>query len=291
MANRVFDRRFGKAFLESAPQTPGVYRFLDEAGAVVYVGKAKNLRRRLSQYRNAKRLKRHKKMREIVASAARVDWSEFPTHLEACLEEARLIQSLRPRWNIAGAFHFLYPMIGLSFDCGNFHFCYTTQPEAMGKHVPGVRFHGAFRSRHITREAFHSLMELLRFVGHSSPVNRHRSKVRYSHHYVFRQLPESWRSDWDRFFRGESKDALSELILALTENAGARRSPKKIQKLLNTLVRFWKHEALPLKRARASSGYEAYPVAQADRDFVFLKHRFREERGIATAGAGPSTPR
>jgi hypothetical protein len=277
VAKRTFDRRLGEDALEQAPSTPGVYRFFNEAGAVIYVGRAKNLRRRLSQYRNAKRRKKHLKMREIVADAARVEWAACASHLDACLEEARLIQTLRPKWNIAGAFHFLYPMIGLADDVGNFHFCYTTSPEQLREHVPGVRFHGAFRSRQLTREAFFALMELLRFVGHSSPKNKHRSKVRFSHHYIFRQLPEGWIRSWDAFFRGESRDALAELILALTENAGARRSPKKIQKLLNALARFWRHEIAPLRKAREVARFTGYPVPQSERDFIFLRYRHQSQ--------------
>jgi hypothetical protein len=277
VATRSFDRRFGKELLSAVPKGAGVYRFYDETEVVIYVGKAINLRRRLSQYRNAKRIKKHHKMREIVKHAVRFDWTECSSHLDACLEEARAIQRLRPKWNISGAFHFLYPMIGLRFDGGNLHFCYTTSPDAMAEDVGGLlEFHGAYRSRYRTREAFFALMELLRFVGHSSPKNKHRSKVRFSHHYVFRQLPEDWRASWGAFFRGESRDALAELVLALTENAGARRSPKKIQALLNSLAQFWRHEIVPLRKARASSGFLNYPVPQAERDLIFLRQRHQE---------------
>jgi excinuclease ABC subunit C len=48
---RAFDRRLGDDFLATVPRSPGVYRVLDAGGVVVYVGKAVNLRRRLSRYR------------------------------------------------------------------------------------------------------------------------------------------------------------------------------------------------------------------------------------------------
>src|SRR5688500_8733930 len=108
---KKFDRKFGVEFLPNLPACPGVYRVLNDEGQTVYVGKAKNLRRRLAQYRNAKRCKAHRKMRSIIGDAAKIEWEIYPSDLEACLQEAKLIQTLRPRWNVAGAFAFLYPLV------------------------------------------------------------------------------------------------------------------------------------------------------------------------------------
>src|SRR4051812_47502370 len=113
---RSFDRKFGTEFLAQVPTCPGVYQVHDDAGALIYVGKAKNLKRRLSQYRNAKRRKKHVKMRSIVQGAARIEWVRCQTEAEACLIETRLIQEHRPRWNVVGAYSFLYPMIGIRIE-------------------------------------------------------------------------------------------------------------------------------------------------------------------------------
>ena len=69
MAVRSFDRKFGADFLASLPDSPGIYLVYDGAGELIYVGKAKNLKRRLAQYRNTQRLKKHRRMRGIVAAA------------------------------------------------------------------------------------------------------------------------------------------------------------------------------------------------------------------------------
>ena len=87
------------------PTTPGIYRIFNVAGELIYVGKAKNLRRRLGQYKNAKRTKKHRKMRLIVSEADRVETEDCSSDLDAYLLEAKLIQELRPKWNTAGAFH------------------------------------------------------------------------------------------------------------------------------------------------------------------------------------------
>lgn len=262
-----FDKKFGKTLLKGLPTTPGVYFFHDTEGALIYVGKAKNLRRRLGQYRNAKRRKKHARMRAIVAEAGELRIEPCETEMAASLLEARLIQLHRPRWNVAGAFYFLYPMVGLNWNAGILHLCYTTEPDAF----PEFAFHGAYRSRHLTKDAFFALAELLAYVGHRERGRSHCRIRRYSYVLSFRQLPEDWFALWGLFLRGESRQAVEELILALVENAGARQAPRKIQEHLDAIKRFWRHEAAPLARARKTAAFEEYPVSQKERDILFLK--------------------
>ena len=69
---RLFDRKFGPGFLSGVPAAPGVYRLFDDAGVLLYVGKAGNLRRRLGQYRATTRRKPDRKRRALVRAAARI---------------------------------------------------------------------------------------------------------------------------------------------------------------------------------------------------------------------------
>ena len=113
---RLFDRKFGLGFLSGVPPAPGVYRLFDDAGVLLYVGKAGNLRRRLGQYRATTRRKPDRKRRALVRAAARITWEVCESPLAAALAEIRLIQSLRPRRNVASAFPFLYPFVGVLED-------------------------------------------------------------------------------------------------------------------------------------------------------------------------------
>ena len=79
---------------------------------------------------------------------------------------------------------------------------------------------------------------------------------------------------WRGFFGGNSHDAMEELVMALIENAGARRAGRDIQKSLNSLKLFWRHESSVLSRARSQMKYDTYPVPQKERDFLFLKRRY-----------------
>src|SRR5215831_10535219 len=273
MAIRSFDRKFGAEFLESLPGSPGVYLVYDQQDELIYVGKAKNLNRRLSQYRNALRRKRYLRMRSIVKEAARIEIQCAETHLDACLTEAMLIQTHRPRWNIVGAYSFLYPLIGIRSANGNTEFCMTTTPDAILNKCPGFEFHGAFRSRRITGDAFFALMRLLKFVGHLNPSSRRSRMPRYSYLFSFRRLPLGWAGIWAGFYKGESALAMEELILKLVENTGARRRRNTVQEHLDEVKRFWRHEVLTLAKVRKATGYTEWPVPQYQRDLLFLCYK------------------
>lgn len=268
---RIFDRKFGDGFLAGVPPAPGIYRLYDAAGALIYVGKAGNLRRRLAQYRACRRTKKDRKRRGLVRSAARIEWQVCTSELEASLTEVGLIQTLRPRHNIAAAFPFLYPFIGIQIDDPDTRFCLTTSPEAFAT----FDLHGAFRSREITREAFFALMRLFRLVAHPTARRRnHRLSVpRHSHVYTFRRFPRDWPEAWKALLRGASRTALEELSLRLLDSAGARARGAAIEADLRALERFFRAEASTLAAAIAATRYVGYPVPQRDRDALFLRHR------------------
>jgi predicted GIY-YIG superfamily endonuclease len=273
MAMKNFDKKFGEKFIADLPTTPGIYRVFNQDGHLIYVGKAKNLRRRLSQYRNAKRRKRHFKMRKVVEDAAQIEIECFASELEACLAEARIIQEQRPKWNVAGAFYFYYPMIGV---CKNekdeLELIYTTEPDAIPASISGrFSFHGAFRSRHLCGNAFFGLIELLEHVGHK---NKTQKFGKHSYLYSFRQIPESWFANFNLLFQGEKATALEELLMTLVEKKGARKKAKEIQTHFKALKLFWKHEALLLKKVRKNVNFLTYPVPQKERDILFLKNRY-----------------
>ena len=73
MGRRAFDRKFGSALVETLPTGPGIYLFRDAERGVLYVGKAKNVRRRLQNYRNASRRRVHRKMRTLVREASSLE--------------------------------------------------------------------------------------------------------------------------------------------------------------------------------------------------------------------------
>jgi len=85
-------------YVETLPLSPGVYRMLDTAGDVIYVGKARNLKSRVSNYA---RLGGHtNRIARMIASTATMEFVLVRTEAEALLLEANLIKRFRPRFNV-----------------------------------------------------------------------------------------------------------------------------------------------------------------------------------------------
>ncbi len=97
LARSTSDRAFRRiGMVRDAPPAPGVYRFLDARGEVLYVGKATDLRARLRTYFGQDPRRR---IADLVREAASVAWDPTPTVLEAEVRELRAIHLHRPRYN------------------------------------------------------------------------------------------------------------------------------------------------------------------------------------------------
>ena len=88
-----------KAKARRAPHTPGVYLMKDAAGLVVYVGKAKDLKKRLASY-FVPRQRMTPKVAAMMDTVVDMEWHEVRSETEALLLEGKLIKRWRPRWNI-----------------------------------------------------------------------------------------------------------------------------------------------------------------------------------------------
>jgi excinuclease ABC subunit C len=275
VAGRSFDRKFGAGFLAGLPAAPAVYLFRDEEEQVLYVGKAKDVRRRLSGYRNASRRKAHRKMRTLVREASSIEVRLQESERAALLTENALIRELRPPYNVDGAYSFLYPAIGLREEEKRVLLCFTTSVEAW--EGLDFRWYGSFRSRLRAKDAFDALADLLSRLGHLEPRTRLRElpRIRGSRVVGVRRLGGLPVASVRRFLAGESMDGLGELALALLEKPRARRDAAEVQEGLARLAAFYRRDVVRLRAALDRVGRSSGFVSQDERDALFLESRTR----------------
>ena len=128
------------------PVEPGVYRFLDDGGRVLYVGKAKNLRARLSNYfQDVANL--HPRTRQMVQSASKVIWTVVRTEVEALQLEYTWIKRYDPRFNVMYRDDKSYPMLAVSVGE-----LYPRLFVYRGPRRKGVRYFGPYSHAWAIRE-------------------------------------------------------------------------------------------------------------------------------------------
>lgn len=99
---RPLVERFGKDFFRRLPERPAVYLMCGSGEGVLYVGKAKNLKKRLGSYRVANPEKFSRRILRLLHHVTRIEWDECADDSAACYREELLIAVLQPRFNRAG---------------------------------------------------------------------------------------------------------------------------------------------------------------------------------------------
>ena len=136
----------------SIPDAPGSYQFIDAQGRVIYVGKAKSLRSRLSNYFLQPYLLQER-TRQMVQAADRVEWIVSANEVEAFFLEFNLIKQHRPRFNIRLKDDKSYPYLAVTLD--------EEWPRAMvlrGQKRKGVRYFGPYAHAYAIRETLDLLL-------------------------------------------------------------------------------------------------------------------------------------
>lgn len=267
----TFDDKFGAELWSEAPTCPGVYRFVDAKGVVLYVGKAKNLRRRLANYRNASRKRVHRKLRLLVSKANALSYELCESDHAALLRESELIRQLRPRYNVDGAFDFLYPSIGVGECARTTLVCFTTRPEEF-EHL-GLRWYGCFRSRPRVKLAFEALTEILTLIAHreKSVHLPDYPRLKGSRVVGFRQVPKDVAALLDSFFGGQDRALASQLARLLLDKPRALQSASDVQERLQHLAHFFTEDAQRLRHTLDTLGNAAHHIARDERDALFIR--------------------
>ena len=134
------------------PEEPGVYRFYNKSEKVIYVGKAKNLKNRLSSYFQTNLAQKTYRM---VHEAVRVDWTIVNTELEALALEFSWIKQYHPTYNVQFKNDKSYPYLAISLE-DEFPRIFITRKEKR----PGLKYFGPYTNAWALRNTYEVLLKV-----------------------------------------------------------------------------------------------------------------------------------
>jgi excinuclease ABC subunit C len=140
--------------LRSVPDAPGVYLWKDSAGDVLYIGKAKSLRKRMRQYVSGH--DDREKIPLMMALVASYDYVITDTEVESLILEANLIKRYRPPYNVDYRDDKSYPFIALTMGDPYPAIKYTRE-----KHKPGTRYFGPYTDARAARETIDTVRRIV----------------------------------------------------------------------------------------------------------------------------------
>ena len=221
MAETAFD---AESYLKTLTRKPGVYRMIDADDAVLYVGKARNLKNRVTSYFRASGLQA--KTMAMVAKIARIEVTVTGSETEALLLEQSLIKAEKPPYNIVLRDDKSYPFIHLTQDDK-----YPRLTFHRGAKRKGGRYFGPFPSAYAVRDSLNILQKLFQlrqcedsyFKNRSRPCLQHQIR-RCSGPCVGLIEPEAYAEDVElavMFLEGKSQDVLEQFKRKMNEAAEA----------------------------------------------------------------------
>ncbi|MDP9394748.1 MAG: excinuclease ABC subunit UvrC [Actinomycetota bacterium] len=155
----------------SIPDSPGVYRFRDDHGRVIYVGKAKSLRQRLNSYFGSL-ADLHPRTQTMVTTAAQVEWTVVSTEVEALQLEYSWIKEYDPRFNVRYRDDKSYPSLAVTLGDD-----YPRAQVMRGPKRRGVRYFGPYAHAWAIRETLDLLLRVFPMRTCSNGVFTRASQV------------------------------------------------------------------------------------------------------------------
>ena len=254
-----FFLRAGEKVRSKFPSTPGVYLFQDQAGRVIYVGKAKNLKARAGSY-FLKAAAEDQRTTRLVREAYDIDYLDAESEVDALLMESRLIKDIQPKYNreLRDDKSFPYLQITTHEDFPRVEI--TREPRSSG-----VKLYGPFTSIGSLRGALQVLQRVFQFRTCSLDIEEGDSRWRWFRPCLLASIKqctapcnlriskEEYRRDINRlkkFLEGKRKPLLKEMRQEMEEASAnlryeqAARLRDEIQMLesLNERGELAKHE-------------------------------------------------
>jgi excinuclease ABC subunit C len=209
--------------LQTMPPSPGVYRMLDAKGEALYVGKARNLKKRVTSYTQLSRLP--ERLRLMVSHTAAMEIVTTHTEAEALLLEANLIKRLKPRFNIVLRDDKSYPWLMLTEESP-----YPQIAKFRGTQVKGRSYWGPFASAWAVNQTVVAMERVFLLRSCADTVFRNRSRPCLLHQIKRCSAPCVGRISQDEygklvgqakaFLQGKAAGVQAELAREMEEAAG-----------------------------------------------------------------------
>jgi excinuclease ABC subunit C len=252
-------------YLKTLPNSPGVYRMIDAEGTVIYVGKARSLKARVTSYARAGT--HSNRIVRMIAATAAMEFVSVRTEAEALLLEANLIKRFRPRYNVLLRDDKSFPFILLASD----HRAPQIVKHRGARNRKGEYF-GPFASAGAVNRTINMLERAFLLRSCSDPVFESRTRPCLLHQIKRCSAPCTGEIGLDeynvlvgeavRFLRGESQN-VREMYQRLMQEAADRLDYEQAAKYRN---RLWALAHVTADQAINPEGVEEADVFAAHQD-------------------------
>jgi len=286
MKVRAFDP---KEFVASLPRRPGVYRMFDAEGEILYVGKARSLRDRVSSYFNPSNV--NPKVQALVQQIADIEVTVTNSEAEALLLEYNLIKAHKPRYNVVLRDDKSFPYIHLSTDHEYPRLSFYRGP----RNVPG-RLFGPFPNAGAVRQTLQELQRLFRirncrdsfFANRSRPCLQHQIG-RCSAPCVRLISPEAYAQDVDsviKVLEGRSAE-VNALLQKRMEEAASRLEFELAARLRDQLAALRHIQAQQIVTSVSERDVDVFAIVGEPGEYAISVMLVRGGRNLGTTSYFP----
>jgi excinuclease ABC subunit C len=286
MKVRAFDP---KEYVASLPRRPGVYRMYDAEGELLYVGKARNLKDRVSTYFSPSNVV--PKVQALVQQIADIEVTVTNSETEALLLEYNLIKAEKPRFNVTLRDDKSYPYIYLCTDHDFPRLAFYRGP----RNLPG-RYFGPFPSAYAVKETLHQLQKLFHirncrdtfFANRSRPCLQHQID-RCSAPCVGLITREAYAQDVDtavKVLEGHSTEANAQLE-ARMEEAASKLEFERAAQIRDQLAALKRIQSQQIVTAEGERDVDVFALVGEPGEFAVSVMLVRGGRNLGTTSYFP----